>query len=163
MTIATRPEMHITRIIAATLFAVLGLASSMALAGPEGTYDMTGTNPGDKSPYEGVIVVKKSGETYAVTWKFGADETKGIGALTSGSGDTFAVSYDSGESHGIALYELQGDGSWSGTWSSMGGKALGTEIWYPRGGSATTTTRGGDAGSTPASAAVPDGKGSAHR
>ena len=162
MTTATQPGMQVRRIIAATTFAVLGLAPSLALAGPEGTYAMTGTNPGDKSPYEGVVVVRKTGETYAVTWRFGADETKGIGALTTGSHTTFAVSYDSGKSHGIALYELQGDGSWSGTWSSLGGKQLGTEIWRPEGGG--TTTRGGNtSGSTPASATTPDGQGAARR
>jgi hypothetical protein len=158
MTITIRP---VRRIIAAALLAAAGLAPSLALAGPEGTYAMTGTNPGDHSPYEGVIEVKKTGETYAVTWRFGADETKGIGTLTKGSDKTLAVSYDAGESHGIALYELQGDGSWSGVWSSMGGETLGTEIWRPHG--SATATHGSAAGSTPASASTPDGQGAARR
>ena len=161
MSIASRQGMQVKRMIAATIVSAVALAPSFALAGPEGTYAMTGTNPGDKSPYEGVIEVKKTGETYAVTWRFGTDETKGVGTLTRGSDKTLAVSYDAGESHGIALYELQGDGSWSGVWSSMGGETLGTEIWRPQGGA--TTTRGGAAGSTPASASTPDGKGAARR
>ena len=150
------------RIIAAALFAAAGLAPSLALAGPEGTYAMTGTNPGDNSPYEGVIEVKKTGETYAVTWRFGADETQGIGTLAKGSDRTFAVSYDAGEGHGIALYELQDDGAWSGVWSSMKGEALGTEIWRPQNGGATAAS-GTTAGSTPASASTPQSQGAARR
>lgn len=159
MTITIRP---VQRIIAAALLAAAGLAPSLALAGPEGTYAMTGTNPGDHSPYEGVIEVKKTGETYAVTWRFGADETQGIGTLAKGSDKTFAVSYSAGEGHGIALYELQGDGSWSGVWSNISGEALGTEIWRPQNGGATTAS-GTTSGSTPASASTPQGQGAARR
>ena len=160
MSIATRPGMQMKRIVAATALSILGLEPSLALAGPEGTYDMTGTNPGDRSPYKGIVEVRKTGETYAVTWRFGTDETRGVGALTTGSDRTFAVSYDAGKSHGIALYELQGDGTWTGTWSSLGGDKLGTEIWRPQGGA---TTRGGSAGSSPASATTPEGQGAARR
>lgn len=151
--------MNSKSLIAAAAVAMLALAPSFALAGPEGTYDMTGTNPGDRSPYKGIVEVEKTGETYAVTWRFGADETHGIGTLTS-SENVFAVSYGSGKSHGIALYELQGDGAWSGTWSTIGGKALGTEIWNPQGGG---KTRAGNAGATPASGATPDGTSAARR
>ena len=159
MTTLTRPA---GRIIAAALFAAAGLLPSLVLAGPEGTYDMTGTNPGDNGPYEGIVEVKKTGETYAVTWRFGADETLGIGTLARGSERTFAVSYDAGDGHGIALYELQGDGTWAGVWSSMGGEALGTEIWRPQNGSGSTAdTNAG--GSTPASASTPQGQGAARR
>lgn len=153
--------MQVKRMIAATIVSATALAPSLALAGPEGTYAMTGTNPGDNSAYEGVIEVRKTGETYAVTWRFGADETKGIGTLARGSDKTLAVSYDAGQSHGIALFELQGDGSWSGVWSSMGGETLGTEIWRPQSGD--TTMRDGTAGSMPASASTPDGQGAARR
>lgn len=162
MTMAILPKMPGVRTFAASMFAASCLIPALALAGPEGTYDMTGTNPGDHSPYQGIVEVKKTGDTYAVVWRFGADETHGIGALTTTSGQTFAVSYDAGKGHGIALYELQGDGSWSGTWSNMGGKSLGTEIWHPQGGNAT---RGGsdNSGTTPASASTPDGNGAARR
>ncbi len=160
MSIATGPGMKGRRIVAATLLAALGLAPSLALAGPEGSYDMTGTNPGDNSPYKGVVEVTKTGETYAVTWRFGTDETRGIGTLSAGSDRTFAVSYDAGRSHGIALFELRGDGSWAGTWSSMGGDKLGTETWHPQGGA---TMRGGNAASMPASASTPEGQGAARR
>lgn len=153
--------MQVKRIIAATIVSATALAPSLALAGPEGTYAMTGTNPGDNSAYEGVIEVRRTGETYAVTWRFGADETKGIGTLARGSDKTLAVSYDAGQSHGIALFELQGDGSWSGVWSSMGGETLGTEIWRRQSGD--TTMRDGTAGSMPASASTPDGQGAARR
>jgi hypothetical protein len=162
MTIARKPGMQGRRIAAATLFAAAGLLPWPALAGPEGTYAMTGTNPGDHSPYKGVVEVRRTGETYAVTWRFGKDETHGIGTLAAGSDRTFAVSYDAGKSHGIALYELQGDGSWSGVWSSMKGKALGTELWRPNDGRKSATTAGSTA-NVPANAATPDGKGAARR
>lgn len=160
MTIATRPGLPLKCIIAAALSVALGLAPSLALAGPEGTYDMTGANPTDNSPYKGVVEVRKTGQTYAVTWRFGADETHGIGALATAD-RTFAVSYDAGNGHGIALYELQGDGTWSGIWSNMGDEALGTEIWRPQNGG--TGARGSNAGSMPASASTPEGQGAARR
>jgi hypothetical protein len=157
----TKATIQLKRMIAVAMLAVLGLVPSPALAGPEGTYDMTGANAGDNSPYKGVVEVRKTGQTYAVTWRFGADETHGVGTVAATSERTFAVSYDAENGHGIALYELQGDGSWSGTWSAMGGETLGTEIWRPQNGD--PKTRGADAGSMPASASTPDGQGAARR
>lgn len=146
---------QVKRIVAGAMLAAAGLAPSLALAGPEGTYDMTGTNPGDKSPYKGIVEVRRTGETYAVTWRFGSDETQGIGALATRSDRVFAVSYGAGKGHGIALFELQGDGSWSGTWSNLGGETLGTEVWQPQG--------YGMARTTPASASTPGGQDAARR
>lgn len=145
---------QVKRIVAGAMLAAAGLAPSLALAGPEGTYDMTGTNPGDKSPYKGVVEVRRTGETYAVTWRFGSEETQGIGALAAHSDRIFAVSYGAGKGHGIALFELRGDGSWSGTWSNLGGETLGTEVWQPQGHGMART---------PASASTPGGQDTARR
>ena len=90
-------------IIVMTVFATLALAPLPAIAGPEGTYGMTGTNPGDNTQYKGLVTVEKTGGTYAVTWRFGKDEIRGIGTVSASSDKTFAVSYDSAKSHGIAL------------------------------------------------------------
>jgi len=147
MTAGPLPEFSRTALV----LAVLLFGAGPALAGPEGVYDMSGTNPGDRSPYSGTIDVARTGETYAVTWRFGKDETRGVGV--TGPGDTFAVSYGTPTGHGIALLALQPDGSWSGTWSNIGAKASGTEVWRPRKGA--TATRG----ATPASDAAPQDMG----
>lgn len=162
MRTAAATGMKAAHVVAAAMIVTLGLAPTWALAGPEGSYDMTGTNPEDGTPYQGAIEVTKTGETYAVIWRFGTDETHGIGALTRQSDKTFAVSYGAGESHGIALYELQGDGSWSGTWANMTGQTLGTEIWRPKG---SLATRGGESGSgsVPTNASTPQSQGAAQR
>lgn len=149
MRTAVRPQ---AMRIVVTLAALLAGAVP-ASAGPEGAYDMTGTNPGDRSPYTGTILVERTGETYAVTWRFGSDETQGVGVLAAGAGDTFAVSYGTPSGHGIALYTRQPDGSWSGAWANGGGKALGSEVWRPR--ASGTATRG----AIPANDAAPQDMG----
>lgn len=149
-------------IIVMTVFATLALAPLPAIAGPEGTYGMTGTNPGDNTQYKGLVTVEKTGGTYAVTWRFGKDEIRGIGTVSASSDKTFAVSYDSAKSHGIALYEMQSDGSWHGIWTVMSGKVLGTETWRAQQ-DGTTATAGTTTVSTPARATGPDGTGSAQQ
>ena len=81
---------------------------SGALAGPEGTYSVTGTNPGGSGTYRGIVTVSRTGETYKVIWDIagtrftgsglGAAPVKGgavMGPAASGD-DTLAVGYISG-------------------------------------------------------------------
>jgi hypothetical protein len=48
------------------IFALL-LSIGVTLADPEGTYDMTGVNPGSGSKYSGTVVVQRTADTFQVT------------------------------------------------------------------------------------------------
>ena len=97
-------------LVGAAFALVLGVVS--ALADPVGTYDVSGTNPGNGSQYSGTVTVQRAGDTFVVIW-------------------TVAVSYRSGNSIGIAVYRPDADG-WKGIWAPAGSQNLGTEFWTRR-------------------------------
>ncbi|MCF3639759.1 hypothetical protein LXM94_07220 [Rhizobium sp. TRM95111] len=142
------------------------MAASAASAGPEGTFDVVGTNPDDNGRYEGTVTVKRTGETYAVVWDVAGTRFVGIGigarpagtaaAFSKASqGDTaLSVGYGSGEAHGVAVYEEQPDGSWAGIWTYAGSPVVSTEVWYPKGKPKMRTTT---AGNQPAMSVKPTG------
>jgi hypothetical protein len=124
---------------------VLLAAATAALAGPEGSYDVSGTNPGDGSSYSGRVTVEQTGETYQVIWDvagtrfigsgLGAAPVKGNTVMgpAAANDDVLAVGYVSGDRNfGLAFYVEQDDGTWSGIWTFGGSTAIGTEIWTPR-------------------------------
>jgi hypothetical protein len=99
-----------------------------ALADPVGAYDLTGTNPGSGSRYSGVVTVQRTGDTFLVTWTVSGARQVGIGL---GAGDFLAVSYQSGNSIGVAVYRPNENG-WKGIWAPAGSQAIGTETWTRR-------------------------------
>jgi len=132
------------RTTAAGMIALM-TAATTALAGPEGRYDVVGTNPGDGSSYTGSVTVERTGETYQVIWEIsgtrfigsalGAAPVKGrtIMGPADEADDVLAVGYVSGERNfGLAFYVEQDDGTWSGVWTFGGSSAIGTENWTPR-------------------------------
>jgi hypothetical protein len=148
-----QPKKSVRMPVRAALLALgLSLLPVSAFAGPEGSYDMSGINPGDESVYEGKVTVKRTGETYAVNWQLDNNVSKGIGALTTSGGSVFAVSFDLGSTHGIALFELGADGVWNGRWSAVDGVEMGSEVWTPSG---ATNSDAADAKNQPASAVMP--------
>ena len=50
------------RALGIAVFALL-VSIGVTLADPEGTYDMTGVNPGNGSKYSGTVVVQRTGDT----------------------------------------------------------------------------------------------------
>ena len=64
--------------LALTPFMLTALAATV-LAGPEGNYQVSGTNIGDGSPYTGTVEVVRNGKTYSVRWEI-------AGATFVGSG-----------------------------------------------------------------------------
>lgn len=120
---------------------VLLAGVACALAGPEGDYAVTGTNPGANGTYRGSVSVRQTGETYEVIWDIagtrytgsalGAAPVKGrsmMGPADAGD-DTLAVGYISGRSFGLAFYVEQDDGTWKGVWTYGGSDKIGTEVW----------------------------------
>lgn len=115
-----------------------------ALAGPEGTYIVEGSNPGGSGTYNGTVSVKRSGQTYSVDWRIGgakfvgtglgAADVKGTPTMGPASDrDTaIAISYIAEGSFGLAFYVEQSNGQWKGIWTYGGSKQIGNEIWTPK-------------------------------
>ena len=68
---------------------------------PEGTYELSGSNPGSESKYSGTVLVQRTGDTFQVTWTVNGQQIIGIGI---GKSDYLAVSYRSGNTIGLAVY-----------------------------------------------------------
>jgi len=121
------------RLIASITFAAaaaltLALASP-ALADPEGTFKVTGTNPGGQGEYSGTVTIAEVGENvYAVNWQIGSSAAVGTAV---GDEDFLSVGYKSGDNFGVALFVREGS-DWSGVWTYGGGKEIGTETWTPQ-------------------------------
>jgi hypothetical protein len=117
--------MTIMRLAAAA--ALIACTSTIAFAAePVGVYQVQGTNPGNTDTrYSGVVSVEKTGDAYQVIWIVGNQKYEGTGL---GNEQFLAVSYQSDDQSGLALYRAEGDG-WVGIWTSTGGTTVGTERW----------------------------------
>lgn len=114
----------------AFLFVAVGLGGLLlvdgrAMAEVEGTYNVTGINPGNGVKYSGTVLVQRTGDTFQVIWAFNGQRIIGVGI---GKNDYLAVAYRLGENIGLAIYTPSGDG-WVGIWAPWGGRALGSETW----------------------------------
>jgi len=114
--------MHKALMVIAT---ALLLSVTAASAGPEGKYDVEGTNPGSGARYSVTVSVQRTGDTYRVTWDIAGTRYVGTGI---GDQDFMAVSYRTGDATGLALYASGKDG-WKGIWTYANGTKLGSEHW----------------------------------
>lgn len=115
-----------------------------AIAGPEGVYNVEGSNPGNGDRYRGTVSVTRTGQTYAVVWNIGGTEFIGTGlgsanvkgtstmGPASDQDTAISISYVSDGSFGLAYYVEQSNGQWKGIWTYGGSTQIGTEIWTPR-------------------------------
>ena len=92
---------------------------------PVGHYKVSGSNPGGNGSYSGEVTVKKTGDTFEVSWTVGDTKYVGTGV---GNDEFITVGYKSGDSTGVALYSHEGD-NWKGIWTYAGGTTLGLENW----------------------------------
>lgn len=131
------------KIITITIATLMTFTLS-ALAGPEGTYTVRGTNPGGQGEYSGTVSVRQTGQTYSVIWNvggvkytgtgLGAENSRGYSTMgpASSSDSSIAISYISDGTFGLAYYVEQDDGTWRGIWTYGGSDKIGTEIWTRR-------------------------------
>ena len=131
------------KIITITITTLITLTLS-ALAGPEGTFTVRGTNPGGQGEYSGTVSVRQTGQTYSVIWNvggvkytgtgLGAEDSKGYSTMgpASSSDSSIAISYISDGTFGLAYYVEQDDGTWRGIWTYGGSDKIGTEVWTRR-------------------------------
>jgi hypothetical protein len=112
---------------------LLALVATPALAQDtdlSGRYRIEGANPGGGGRYEGQVEIVRTGQTYQVRWTIGGRTHLGTGIARDGG---FAVVYQpEAQAPGIAFYRIQANGALAGSWTSLGGKALGSEILHPR-------------------------------
>lgn len=125
------------------VFSLAILIPLQALAGPEGTYSVEGSDPGTGNVYTGTVTVKRNGQTYAVLWDvdgteylgtgLGAADVKGVPTMGPASErDTaIAISYVTSGSFGLTFYVEQPNGQWRGIWTYAGSDRIGSEIWTP--------------------------------
>jgi len=111
------------RILLVTAALLWSIVTAFA-ADPVGSYDVQGNNP-DGSKYAGTVTVTQTGQTYRVVWKIGSTRYTGTAI---GDKDFLAVSYQSGNQSGLALYGADGD-DWKGIWTYSGGTSMGAEVW----------------------------------
>lgn len=98
----------------------------------EGTYSVTGWNPGanpDSPPaYTGKLAIIKKNETYELGWTIGTSVYGGIG-IHDETTQTLSVSYADLQqgTFGIVIYQIKGN-TLEGRWTAYKSEQLGKEI-----------------------------------
>ena len=120
-----------TAMIGFVVAGAMALATMASAADLTGRYKVDGRNPGGQGSYQGQAAVKQRGNVYQVAWKVGQAQYVGTGIR---KGDVFSVVYDTpgGDAPaGLAVYQIQADGTLLGTWTPLGGSRTGSERWTP--------------------------------
>ncbi|MBI6628754.1 hypothetical protein [Pontibaca salina] len=110
--------------ITATIAALIGWALP-AIADPNGTYSLTGTNP-HGGTYHGEITIEPVGAIYDLTWRIERDTFTGIGIV---EGETLSAAYGSDTSVSGVIQMNRTEAGWEGTWAYVGETGLGRETW----------------------------------
>ena len=88
----------------------------------EGDYQVVGTNPGSGGRYKGVLNIRKTGDTYQLSWAVGTS-FRGVGMRT---GDWLIVSWGQSNQLGVTDFAIQGNGA-TGRWALFNQPKLGVE------------------------------------
>ena len=108
----------------------LMLLAAPAFAEGPGRYAVQGTNPNGSGGYRGVATLSQTGKgTWSMSWRVGNDSYSGYGV---GDGRVLAIAYNGGGNSGVVSYVANADGSYSGLWTTSGGRSAGTEQLTPQ-------------------------------
>src|SRR5258708_12521295 len=99
-----------------------GLAAAASAQPVRGTYSASGTNA-DGSSYTGTAEITLNGPACSISWQTGGSSSTGTCLLT---GTAFGASYQLGDTPGLAVYQLQPDGTLIGQWTTTGAPAVGS-------------------------------------
>jgi hypothetical protein len=98
-----------------------GLAAAASAQTVGGTYSASGTNA-DGSSYTGTAEITLNGPACSISWQTGT-------CLLTGT--AFGASYQLGDTPGLAVYQLQPDGTLIGQWTTIGAPGVGSETLSP--------------------------------
>jgi hypothetical protein len=115
------------RILMLELLLATGLAGATLAQTVGGTYSVSGTNA-DGSSYTGTVEIILNGPTCSISWQTGGSSSVGTCLLT---GNAFGASYQLGDTPGLAVYQLQPDGTLIGQWTTIGTTGVGSETLSP--------------------------------
>jgi hypothetical protein len=104
-----------------------GLAAAASAQTVGGTYSVAGTNA-DGSSYTGTAEIMVNGPACSISWQTGGSSSAGTCLLT---GNAFGASYQLGDTPGLAVYQLQPDGTLKGQWTTIGTTGVGSETLSP--------------------------------
>jgi hypothetical protein len=107
------------------------LTISTAAHALDGVYRVEGHSPGSTDVYKGEAQIKKTGDTYTVVWRIGESGHVGTGILTDNVLSIFFQPLDRRAAPGIASFHIIDDKVVDGTWTVLGGNAVGEERWFP--------------------------------
>ncbi len=105
----------------------VGLAAAASAQTVGGSYSVTGTNA-DGSSYTGTAEITLNGPACSISWQTGGSSSAGTCLLT---GNAFGASYQLGDTPGLAVYQLQPDGTLIGQWTTIGANGVGSETLSP--------------------------------
>lgn len=114
------------RFLVSGLLLAMGFAATASAQTVNGTYAVAGTNA-DGTAYKGTAEITWNGTACAISWQTGSSSA-GTCLLT---GKAFGASYQLGDATGIAVYEVQPDGTLKGQWTTVGTSGVGTETLTP--------------------------------
>jgi hypothetical protein len=115
------------RILTLGLLLATGLAAAASAQTVGGTYSASGTNA-DGSSYTGSAEITVNGPACSISWQTGGSSSAGTCLLT---GNAFGAAYQLGDSTGLAVYQLQPDGTLKGQWTTIGSSGVGSETLSP--------------------------------
>jgi hypothetical protein len=115
------------RILTLGLLLATGLATAASAQTVGGTYSVSGTNA-DGSSYTGSAEITLNGPACSISWQTGGSSSAGTCLLT---GNAFGAAYQLGGSTGLAVYQLQPDGTLKGQWTTIGSSGVGSETLSP--------------------------------
>lgn len=115
------------RILTLGLLLATGLAAAASAQTVGGTYSVSGTNA-DGSSYTGSAEITVNGPACSISWQAGGSSSAGTCLLT---GNAFGAAYQLGDSPGLAVYQLQPDGTLKGQWTTIGSSGVGSETLSP--------------------------------
>ncbi len=115
------------RIFMLALLLATGLAGMARAQTVGGTYSVHGTNA-DGSSYSGTAEITWNGPACSISWQTGGSNSTGACLLT---GNSFGAAYQLGDAPGLAVYELQPDGTLKGQWTTIGAPGIGSETLSP--------------------------------
>ena len=112
-----------------SIVACAALTVSAAAEGIDGLYRVEGHSPGSAETYKGQAQIKKTGDTYTVVWRIGESGHVGTGILTGNVLSIFFQPLDRRAAPGVASFLVTDDKVTEGTWTVLGGNAVGVERW----------------------------------